>query len=212
MTAPATLPDGLARLLRARDPSAQEVERCEMCGEAVPPEHSHLVDLRDRGLKCACRACALLFTGTGTAAGRFRTVPDRVLHDESFTLSAQQWSGFQIPVSVAFFFRNSSLGRVVAFYPSPAGATESLLSLDAWSEVMAGTQLAGELAPDVEALLVSGHTGTHECHLVPIDLCYELVGRVRMRWQGFDGGSEAWADIEDFFARVRARSRPLAGA
>jgi hypothetical protein len=42
---------------------------------------------------------------------------------------------------------------------------------------------------------------------VPIDACYELTGIVRRRWKGFDGGEEAWRDIGDFFARLRARSR-----
>ena len=37
-------------------------------------------------------------------------------------------------VGLAFFFRNSALDRTVAFYPGPAGATESELDLKAWNE------------------------------------------------------------------------------
>jgi hypothetical protein len=44
---------------------------------------------------------------------------------------------------------------------------------------------------------------------VPIDACYELVGTMRKTWRGFDGGQEARTAMEDFFARVRARSRPV---
>ena len=36
--------------------------------------------------------------------------------------------------------------------------------------------------------------------------CYELVGRIRRRWKGFDGGEDAWTEIDAFFAEVRARS------
>jgi hypothetical protein len=63
----------------------------------------------------------------------------------------------------------------------------------------------------VEALLIRGvDAGNHafSCHLVPIDTCYELVGRLRLLWRGFDGGSEVHQAIDDFFAVVAARSRP----
>jgi hypothetical protein len=32
------------------------------------------------------------------------------------------------------------------------------------------------------------------------------VGRIRRRWKGFDGGEEAWQEIDAFFADVRSRS------
>jgi hypothetical protein len=69
----------------------------------------------------------------------------------------------------------------------------------------------GTLRPDVEALLLRGEDREHqgfECHLVPIDTCYELVGRLRTVWRGFDGGQEARVALEEFFARVEQRSRP----
>ncbi len=47
-----------------------------------------------------------------------------------------------------------------------------------------------------------------QCFLVPIDACYELAGRLRQVWRGFDGGQDARAEIAGFFARVSARSRP----
>jgi hypothetical protein len=42
---------------------------------------------------------------------------------------------------------------------------------------------------------------------VPIDACYELVGRLRQVWRGFDGGQQAHEAMDEFFARVSARSR-----
>ena len=81
-------------------------------------------------------------------------MPDRYLAFADFELSPAQWDSLQIPVSVAFFFLNSSLGRVAAFYPGPAGATESELPLDTWAEVVAANPRLATLQPDVEAFLV----------------------------------------------------------
>jgi hypothetical protein len=104
---------------------------------------------------------------------------------------------------------NSSLGRVAAFYPGPAGATESELPLDTWAEVVAANQQLGVLQPDVEAFLVRAqpNRGGTECYIVPIDACYELVGHLRMLWRGFDGGKEANARMEAFFEDVRAKAQ-----
>ena len=181
-----------------------------MCAEPVADGHSHVVNLDSRQIMCTCRACWLLFTHQGAAGGRYRAVPDRYLRDPAFQLDEVGWEALQIPVRVAFFFNNSDLGRVVAFYPSPAGATESLLPLEAWAEVVAANPVMTDLIPDVEALLIQRAGDGFECFLVPIDACYELVGLVRMHWKGFDGGQEAWEAIDGFFDAVRERSRPVA--
>ncbi|MGI8332332.1 DUF5947 family protein [Actinomadura scrupuli] len=182
-------------------------ERCEICDRPIGSAHGHLVDVHIRGLMCACRHCYLLFTQEGSAGGRLRAVPDRYLYDPSFTLTDDQWERLQIPVGMAFFFRNSALDRFAAFYPSPAGATESLLPAGVWSEILAANPAVPDPEPDVEALLLRRREGRVDCHLVPIDACYDLVGRVRTHWRGFAGGAEAWQEIEDFFARLRERSR-----
>ncbi|MFL6137323.1 MAG: DUF5947 family protein [Frankiaceae bacterium] len=213
------LPDGVARLLRRRPPPPPG-ERCDMCSEQIGGEHPHVVDVTSRRIMCCCRACGMLFTDGAAAGGRYRTVPDRWLHDPQHQLSVEEWERFRIPVRVAFFFLNSSLDRVVALYPGPGGATESELALDAWDDLLAATPLAGMLAPDVEALLVDrgadrragrAQAGEQEpsCHLVPIDACYELVGRLRTKWAGFDGGEEARDELARFFATVHERSRPV---
>ena len=66
----------------------------------------------------------------------------------------------------------------------------------------------------MEALLLRRRRGEKgaEAFLVPVDACYELVGRIRSLWQGFDGGDEANSAIDAFFERVRERARPLKGA
>jgi len=207
----------LAVLQRIRQPrprpAPEEVragERCELCTEPIADDHGHLVDLQARNLLCACRGCYLLFMSDGAGGAHFRAVPDRYLAFPDFQLSAAQWDSLQIPVGIAFFFLNSALGRVAAFYPGPAGATESELPLDTWEEVVAANPALQTLQPDVEAFLVRSDRnrgGTAECFLVPIDACYELVGHLRRLWRGFDGGREAHDEMDAFFARVRANAR-----
>jgi hypothetical protein len=157
---------------------------------------------------CACRGCYLLFTSSGAGGGHFKAVPDRYLAFDEFRLSTSQWDSLQIPVSVAFFFMNSTLDRVAAFYPGPAGATESLLPLETWREVVAANPALETLEPDVEAFLVRAdrELGGAECFVVPIDACYDLVGRLRLLWRGFDGGSDARAALDDFFDNVRSKA------
>ncbi|XVQ86890.1 DUF5947 family protein [Microbispora siamensis] len=194
-------------LRRFREPArAESVERCEMCAELLEGEHGHVVDLETRALMCVCRGCRLLFARPGQ--GRYRAVPDRFLYAPSFRVSPADWDDLGIPVRTAFFFHNSSLGRTVAFYPSPAGATESLLPLATWERVLAANPALADAEPDVEALLVDrAPDGSFSCHLVPIDACYRLVGLVRLHWKGFGGGREAWEAIDGFFAALRRRAR-----
>ncbi len=206
-------PEFLERVLDP-EPRKRPGEACEMCAETIGETHSHVVNLETRSLLCTCRACYLLFTIPGAAQGRYKAVPDRYLYDPAFRLAEAEWDELQIPVAMAFFFKNSSLGRFVAFYPSPGGATESELSLEMWDEVMQANPAFADVESDVEALLVyrPDQSQPFECYLAPIDACYELVGHVRLHWKGFDGGQEAWDAIDGFFARLRERSRPVSAA
>jgi hypothetical protein len=184
-------------------------ELCELCGTPIPAEHRHLLDLEARRLRCACRACSLLFDRPAAAKGKLRLIGDRRLRLADFTLDDVVWARLRIPVEMAFFFRDSRQDRVVAFYPSPMGPTESLLALEAWRELEAENPILGEMTPDVEALLVNRAHGARAAYLVPIDECYALTGLIRTRWRGLSGGSEVWEQIEGFFADLdrRAKSR-----
>jgi hypothetical protein len=176
-----------------------------MCGTPAGPEHGHVVDIENRSLMCACRACYLLFTRSDAGGGRFRAVPDRYRHDPRHPLTKAEWERLGVPVGSAFFLRGAD--GVSAFYPSPAGATECLLDLDAWASLGIEHPMLAFAEPDVEAILIHSADDagdTVECFLVPIDACYELVGLVRMHWQGFDGGQEAREHIEAFFSRIRS--------
>ncbi|OKK22149.1 hypothetical protein AMK16_02835 [Streptomyces sp. CB00455] len=207
-TGGAAAPAARGGLRRFTGPRAPRPETCELCGVAVPQDgHRHLVETEQRALVCACTACALLFDRPGAVTGRFRAVPDRYLTDPDHRLDDAAWERLQIPVGVAFFFHNAALDRLVALYPSPAGATESELDPETWQAALGAGRLATLLESDVEALLLRRFEGRTACYLVPIDVCYELVGRMRLLWQGFDGGAEARAALSEFFEQVERRSR-----
>ena len=200
---------GTLDVLRQFARKNRNVERCELCGVELGAHHPHLVEPGARKLHCACRACALLFCEQNSA--RFKRVPDRVRCLEDFHLTDAQWDGLRVPISMAFFFESSADGRVVAMYPSPAGATESLLHLDTWQDLMAENPQLRNMEPDVEALLVnrlgtSRGFSTPQYYLLPIDECYKLVWLIRAHWRGFSGGTEVWKQMETFFADLRLRS------
>lgn len=194
--------------------NATAQERCQLCAGAIGGTHSHVVDLEQRVLCCACRPCALLFVKTEAARGRFRTVPDRVLNDPELVMDEAKWSSLNLPVRLAFFFHNTLQSRWVAHYPSPAGATECELPLEAWTQLSAESPLISAAEPDVEAILAYGRRGEErfEVLLVPIDACYQLVATIRRLWRGFDGGDPVREAIETFFTSLRARSRSVSGA
>jgi hypothetical protein len=209
-------------------------ERCEFCAAAIAAGHGHVADLESSSLMCACRPCYLLFTHSGAGqtwqqeprpAGhrrpaqerrigraRYRAVPDRYRSDPGHPLTVAEWDALEIPVGLAFFLRSSAGGDITAFYPSPAGATECRLDLAAWARIAAGHPLLGAAAADVEAILISrgeqGQGGV-QAFLVPIDICYELAGRMRLLWRGFDGGAEARDAVASFLESVRERAVDL---
>jgi hypothetical protein len=205
----------------ARPRSSSTAERCEFCGNQVDAEHNHLVDVPRRALLCVCRPCYLLFAHEGAGAlrpgaerprhessgVRFRAVPERYALVPELAGARDAWDALQVPIGLAFFFTSSATGRTTAFYPSPAGATESELTLDAWNDVVRLAPALARMAADVEALVVRRTNDRAEAAIVPIDACYELVGWIRRTWRGFRGGDELWEGIDDFFAYAAERAK-----
>jgi len=188
----------------------RRAEQCELCSAELRSEHPHLIELTQRKLLCACDACALLFSGR--AGSKYKRVPRDARLLANFQMTDAEWEGLLIPINLAFFFENSLTSRVSALYPSPAGATESLLPLEAWSSIVQSNPVLSQLEPDVEALLVNrvgqsrGATPA-EYYVVPIDACYKLVGLIRIHWRGLSGGTEVWQQIGNFFAELRSRAQ-----
>jgi Family of unknown function (DUF5947) len=221
VTAPPRADDPFGVLRRVMQPRArpQPGEACEMCGEPITHMHSHVAALSERRLLCTCRPCYLLFTQPGAGSRRLHAVPDRYRLAADFAFTEAQWDDLAIPVDLVFLFQQSDLEvpdgprKVVACYPSPAGATESELELAAWVELAAANPVLADVEPDVEAVLVRRYgAGEFTCLVVPIDACYQLVGIVRQYWAGFQGGDEVWHRIDDFFAEAHRRAgHPKAG-
>jgi len=195
-------PESFAALRRfAR--SRPEIERCELCGIGLAPEHPHLLESGSRQITCSCDACAILFCGKELA--KFLRVPRRILQLECFVIDDLDWEAMLLPINLAFFLRKPD-GRTTAFYPSPAGAMSSLIDLPSWDELFGSEPELLSLEPEVEALLVNriGAQATH--FVVPIDECYRLVGVIRTKWRGLSGGSEVWRAIADFFTSLEDRA------
>ncbi|HEV3207301.1 MAG TPA: DUF5947 family protein [Terriglobales bacterium] len=198
---------GFARLRQfaRRD---RPVERCELCSVGLASGHAHLIELAQRRLLCACDACAILFSGQ---TAKYKRVPRRFCALPHFNLTDAEWNALMVPINMAFFFRNSLENRVVAMYPSPAGATESLLALESWNDILGRNPILGGMEPDVEALLVNrlGYSrgySSPEYYLLPIDECYKLVGLIRMHWKGLSGGTEVWQELGEFFRKLKSQS------
>jgi Family of unknown function (DUF5947) len=191
--------------------AAAREEHCDLCGQAIPPdpEHRHLMEVSTREIMCVCRPCAILFDSEAASEGRFRIVPDRLLNLEDFEMSDAQWENLRVPVDMAFFFYNTPAEKVVAYYPSPMGPTESLLELRTWEELETANPVLKGMQQDVEALLVNRARGASDHFLVPIDECYKLVGLIRTRWRGFSGGREVWDDITRFFEELSRRAKTV---
>lgn len=189
--------------------AASAEERCELCGVGLGPRHGHVVALDQRALRCACRACYLLFTADGAGGRRFRAVPERFLTDPAHPLTDPDWAELDIPVTTAFLVVNGDLDRVVAGYPSPAGATEYLPDPDGWERLRRTHPLLAAPVADVEAVYVTRIGGSLEAFLVPIDACYALVGEVRLHWHGLDGGPAVRRVLTAFVEDLRGRCRPL---
>jgi hypothetical protein len=182
----------LRRFTRAR-PAA---ERCELCGALLGAEHPHLFEQERRRIACACDACAILFCSQQDA--RYLRVPRRVKWLEDFSFSDEQWDAMMLPIGLAFFLRGRD-GATQVLYPSPAGAMESQIHIAPWQELFASEPLLGRIEPEVEALVANRIAKDAAYYIVPVDLCFRLVGVIRMQWRGLSGGGEVWKAIAEFF-------------
>jgi Family of unknown function (DUF5947) len=189
----------LRRLARVRT----RQERCDLCSVPLTPAHRHLLEMAQGRIVCACDPCALRFQSV--VDGKFRLIPRDARVLEDFRISDAQWESLALPINLAFFFHHSTRGKMVAMYPSPAGATESLLPLDSWNALLAENPGLRGMEADVEALLANRLDRERQYFIAPIDRCYELVGLIRMHWRGLSGGETVWRAIAGYFADLRAQ-------
>jgi Fe-S cluster biogenesis protein NfuA len=183
----------------------REEETCELCPIGISPTHKHLIHLDERRLVCVCETCWSLRSGDA----EYRPVGNRRVWLEELRISDEQWAAFQIPIGLAFFMISSVTGSVIALYPSPAGATESELDLQAWADVCAANPEL-ELEPDSEALIVNRLVDPPQQMIAPIDAAYGLVGVVKSSWEGISGGAAVGESVAEYLDGLRAR--PAVGA
>ncbi|MGH2967830.1 MAG: DUF5947 family protein [Solirubrobacteraceae bacterium] len=212
MTVESRLVTGLRRFLPAEPPAPrvrqQEPQEatCELCPIGIGADHKHLLHLGERRIVCVCASCWAMRSGDGD----YRPVGNRTLWLDDVRIADEQWAAFQIPIGLAFFMVSSVSGGVVALYPSPAGATESELRLEAWEAVCAANPVLAELEPDTEALIVNRLAERPQHLIAPIDAAYGLVGVVKSSWEGISGGAGVQDAVESYLEGLRAK--PTVGA
>lgn len=182
--------------------SAPARQYCDVCHASLPDDHRHLLHLEERRIVCACEACWALHSGDA----EYRPTGMRTVWLEPFDLDDELWARFQIPIGLAFFMRSTVGGSIVAFYPSPAGATESELELEPWQELVQRNPILANLEPDGEALIVNRLGDPAQYAIVPIDQCYALVGLIKLRWEGISGGAALSEAVPAFFAGLRKKA------
>jgi hypothetical protein len=205
MPAPApALVAGLRRFVReppaARPRAPDDGSHCELCPISLAGDHKHLLDLEERRIVCVCPTCWSMRSGEA----RYRPTGSRTLWLDGLALPDEVWAAFQIPIGLAFFMRSTESGQVVGMYPSPAGATECELDLDAWDRLVALNPVLEDLDPDAEALIVNRLADPHVHAIAPLDDCYRLVGIIKATWEGISGGAEMEAAVARYFDGLRA--------
>jgi uncharacterized protein DUF5947 len=213
-SSPVTQKESAFAALRQFARKRPAVECCELCSSQLPSEHQHLIDPAARKLICACDPCSILFSNQ--SATKYKRVPRRVRFLPQFHMTEAQWDGLMVPIELAFFFKSGIPNKIAAFYPGPAGATESLLSFETWDGIEQENPALRGMEPEVEALLanrVGAARGVaQQYYIVPIDECYKLVGLIRLHWHGLSGGTEVWREVTNFFASLREKAETESGA
>lgn len=180
-------------------PVAAEEERCNFCGNSIPEDHRHLINLSEMRFKCACEVCAII----QAVHGDYKIIPQHVELLQNFNMPEDLWAQFMIPVNMAFFVFNSNRNGIIAYYPAAAGATESKLKMEPWKKLLELNPVLSKMAPDLEALLVNRLETPGRYYIVPIDSCYKLIGIIKSNWRGISGGVEVNHAISKFFTELK---------
>ncbi len=181
---------------------ARDGERCDLCGNDIPADHRHMLQMEERRIDCTCESCWAMRSGDP----QYRPVGTRTSWLPDLELSDERWASFGIPIGLAFFMRSSVTGGMTGLYPSPAGATECELDLSAWDALRADNPVLESLEADSEGLIVNRLSNPPQYAIAPIDDCYRLVGLVKASWEGISGGTGLELALRGFFDELRERT------
>jgi hypothetical protein len=188
--------------MRQMPEGPQPIEaNCDLCGTSMAEDHRHLLQLDERQIVCVCESCWALRSGDA----EFRPVGSRVIWLDSLDLPDDLWARFGIPIGLAFFLRTG--GGVVAFYPSPAGATEKEIDVGVFSELEERNPRVRELDVESEVLIVDRLGERMRSAIAPTDEAYRLVGLVKTHWRGISGGPELQGAVDGFFEELREKAK-----
>lgn len=172
---------------------------CDLCGTSMPEEHRHLLELEERSIVCVCESCWALRSGEP----QFIPTGSRVVWLDDITFPDELWARFRIPIGLAFFLKGEE--GIAAFYPSPAGATESELDLGVWDALTVLNPTLEDLERESEALIVDRLSDPSRYVIAPTDEAYKLVGLVKANWQGISGGPGVEKAVSGFFEELQGR-------
>lgn len=192
---------GLRTLVNPPKPVSDE--QCDLCGKELPAKHRHLLHLEERRIVCTCATCWAIRSGDA----EYRPAGNRTMWLDDFNLPDELWASFSVPIGLCFFFHSSSVSKIVGLYPSPAGATECELYLEAWDELKRLNPVLEGLETDIEALLINRLSDPPQYAIAPIDQAYVLVGLIKAKWEGISGGSEVEKAVRLFFDELRESSQ-----
>ena len=187
-----------------------------MCAEPIADEHQHVVNVAARQLMCTCRGCYLLFSDPH-AKLRYRAVPGPVpdvlrLHAGPSGLGGaadSRRAGVLLP-QLRAWTRPSPSTRDRRAPPSPswtstpgapsrrrppAGACSPTTSRRCWCGFPTASTPIPNSTPRPSAIWCPSTPATNSS------------GRLRMLWRGFDGGQEVREFVDEFFDRIKARSK-----
>ena len=184
--------------LRAFVAPRVRAERCELCSLSLPSEHEHVFDPKAARLRCACPACALLFSGA--SGDRPRRIDSFARRLTALELDDATWQKLGVPVGLAFFWLRGASLDAVASLPGRAGVVESVVPSPLWEALASEHPEVGALSPDVEALLVRRTPGHRDYFRASIDHCFRLAGLLRSKEGPLSGPEPALVD--EFFAEL----------
>jgi hypothetical protein len=170
-------PHGAVAALRSFTARPAVTVLCDLCAAPMAEAHEHLLELQERRVVCACRACSLLFPGAGGAV--YRRIESRAVRLPEVVLTGEDFRSLGVPVRLAFLGPSVVHDCVFAVYPNARGATESTVNRASWDALVHTHPSLAAIEPDVEGFFVNASENQYDAYRLSIDVCFRMVGVLR---------------------------------